>query len=222
MGFTTSAGFQHEYRSLRVANIITKDVVAGQQNVERGASKEIFDTLAVQVDQAFYAQEEWLGLGERLLLTAAVRGQRSTVNGNEHTFYFFPKAAASYRLTSLPSRVDELKFRLAYGAAGNPPLLDSPFTPMTGTVYSGQNGLAVGTRRGNASIKPERTGGQLGYPTLGEGEQFLNVGGFDSRFQRAEDVELAFRLRSRGVRFVFNPDANVLHYASRSSESPAA
>jgi TonB-linked SusC/RagA family outer membrane protein len=156
MSFTTSAGFQHEYRSLRVANIITKDVVAGQENVERGASKEIFDTLSVQVDQAWYAQEEWLGLGERLLLTAALRGQRSTVNGDEHTFYLFPKAAASYRMTSLPSKLDEVKFRLAYGAAGNPPLLDSPFTPLTGTVYSGQNALQVGTRRGNADIKPER------------------------------------------------------------------
>ncbi|HKW48772.1 MAG TPA: SusC/RagA family TonB-linked outer membrane protein [Gemmatimonadaceae bacterium] len=156
MSFTTSAGFQHEYRSLRVANIITKDVVSGQQNVERGASKDIFDTLAVQVDQALYAQEEWLGLNEHLLLTAAVRGQRSTVNGNEHTFYLFPKAAASYRLTALPWHTDEVKFRLAYGAAGNPPLMDSPFTPMTGTVYSGENGLQVGPRRGNSDIKPER------------------------------------------------------------------
>ncbi len=108
MSFTTSAGFQHEYRSLRVANIITKDVVAGQENVERGASKEIFDTLAVQVDQAFYAQEEWLGLNERLLLTGAMRAQRSTVNGRAHTFYLFPKAAVSYRLASLPSRFDEV------------------------------------------------------------------------------------------------------------------
>jgi TonB-linked SusC/RagA family outer membrane protein len=156
MTFTSSAGFQHEYRSLRVANIITKDVVAGQQNVERGASKEVFDTLALQVDQAFYAQEEWLGLNERLLLTGALRGQRSTVNGNEHTFYLFPKAAASYRLTNLPVRMDELKLRVAYGASGNPPLLDSPFTPMTGTVYSGQNGLQVGARHGNSQIKPER------------------------------------------------------------------
>jgi outer membrane receptor protein involved in Fe transport len=49
-----------------------------------------------------------------------------------------------------------VKFRLAFGAAGNPPLMDSPFTPMTGTVYSGQNGLSVGGRRGNPDIKPER------------------------------------------------------------------
>ena len=156
MSFTTSAGFQHEYRSLRVANIITKDVVAGQENTERGASKEISDTLSLQVDQAMYVQEEWLGFNENVLLTAAVRGQRSTVNGNPHTYYLFPKAGASYRFRSLPLQTDELKLRVAYGAAGNPPLLDSPFTPLTGTVYSGQNGLAVGARRGNSDIKPER------------------------------------------------------------------
>jgi TonB-linked SusC/RagA family outer membrane protein len=156
MSFTTSVGFQHEYRSLRVSNIVTKDVIAGQQNVERGASKEVFDTLSKQIDQAFYAQEEWLGLGERLLLTGAVRGQRSTVNGDEEKFYMFPKAAASYRLPGMPRQFDEVKLRIAYGAAGNPPLLDSPFTPMTGSVYSGSNGLQPGPRRGNSAIKPER------------------------------------------------------------------
>jgi GT2 family glycosyltransferase len=49
--------------------------------------------------------------------------------------------------------------------------------------------------------------------------QFLEVGGFDSRFKRAEDVELAFRLREHGARFVFEPKAKVLHYASRTFES---
>jgi hypothetical protein len=56
----------------------------------------------------------------------------------------------------MPALFDEVKLRLAYGTAGNPPLLDSPFTPMGGSVYSGQNGLQVGARRGNANIKPER------------------------------------------------------------------
>src|SRR5437868_7452105 len=97
-----------------------------------------------------------MAMTERQHRTIVTHMQRGMVNGLVHTYYLFPKAAVSYRLTSLPSRFDEVKFRLAYGAAGNPPLLDSPFTPMTGTVYSGQNGLAVGTRRGNAAIKPER------------------------------------------------------------------
>jgi glycosyltransferase involved in cell wall biosynthesis len=47
----------------------------------------------------------------------------------------------------------------------------------------------------------------------------LRAGGFDSRFKRAEDVELAFRLWAMGARFHFEPTADVLHYASRSFKS---
>jgi GT2 family glycosyltransferase len=45
---------------------------------------------------------------------------------------------------------------------------------------------------------------------------FLEAGGFDSRFRRAEDVELGYRLADLGARFIFCPRAEVLHYASRS------
>jgi glycosyltransferase involved in cell wall biosynthesis len=45
---------------------------------------------------------------------------------------------------------------------------------------------------------------------------FVDSGGFDPRFTRAEDVELGYRLRDRGARFVFAPRAKVQHFASRS------
>ena len=43
----------------------------------------------------------------------------------------------------------------------------------------------------------------------------VEAGGFDVSFRRAEDVELAYRLAERGLRFAFDPDAVVLHYAER-------
>jgi GT2 family glycosyltransferase len=45
--------------------------------------------------------------------------------------------------------------------------------------------------------------------------QFVAAGGFDASFQRAEDVEFAYRLRDGGARFVFDPSAEVLHYPTR-------
>jgi GT2 family glycosyltransferase len=48
---------------------------------------------------------------------------------------------------------------------------------------------------------------------------FLASGGFDATFRRAEDVELAFRMRDLGADFVFEPRAEVLHYASRTFEA---
>jgi glycosyltransferase involved in cell wall biosynthesis len=47
----------------------------------------------------------------------------------------------------------------------------------------------------------------------------LELGGFDTTFRRAEDVELAFRLDGTGHRFVFNRNAVGYHYAERSFTS---
>lgn len=43
--------------------------------------------------------------------------------------------------------------------------------------------------------------------------------GFDVTFPRGEDVELAFRLRERGLRFAFLPEATAQHLAQRSYSS---
>jgi GT2 family glycosyltransferase len=45
--------------------------------------------------------------------------------------------------------------------------------------------------------------------------RFLAAGGFDPSFKRAEDVELAYRMRDAGATFAFLPEAVVFHYASR-------
>jgi GT2 family glycosyltransferase len=45
------------------------------------------------------------------------------------------------------------------------------------------------------------------------------AGGFDPRFRRAEDVELAYRLERLGLRFHFEPAAIGYHYAERSFDS---
>jgi GT2 family glycosyltransferase len=48
---------------------------------------------------------------------------------------------------------------------------------------------------------------------------FFAAGGFDERYRRAEDVELAYRLGQRGAFFVFNERAEAYHYAQRSYDA---
>jgi GT2 family glycosyltransferase len=48
---------------------------------------------------------------------------------------------------------------------------------------------------------------------------FLRAGGFDTRFRRAEDVELSYRLDQLGATFVFDEAAAGHHLAERSFES---
>ena len=50
-------------------------------------------------------------------------------------------------------------------------------------------------------------------------EHILAVGGFDSRFRRAEDVELALRLHEQGTEFIFLPEARGWHYVQRSFQA---
>lgn len=57
---------------------------------------------------------------------------------------------------------------------------------------------------GNASIKREL---------------LVAVGGFDEKFRRAEDVELAYRLAERGIGFIFSLEPAAYHYAERSFAS---
>lgn len=153
--FTTSVGTQYEYRSQRVGNIVGQGVLAGQENLNNASARQTYDFRLRQVDLAYYAQEEYLTLGERLLLTGALRAQRSTVNGNQDKFYAFPKAAASYRVPGLPSAVNEAKLRVAYGVAGNPPLITAQFSPVGTSVYGGQNAVIPGLRLGAGNIHPE-------------------------------------------------------------------
>jgi GT2 family glycosyltransferase len=46
-------------------------------------------------------------------------------------------------------------------------------------------------------------------------EDFVAVGGFDTRFARQEDVELGYRLGRHGCRFTFDPAAIVWHDSDR-------
>lgn len=52
-----------------------------------------------------------------------------------------------------------------------------------------------------------------------ERQLLLAAGGFDERFTRAEDVELALRMSHQGCRFEFVPEAIGWHYAARSLQS---
>jgi len=48
---------------------------------------------------------------------------------------------------------------------------------------------------------------------------FLDLGGFDEHFRRAEEVEFAYRLAARGGKFIFTMAAEGVHYAERSFTS---
>lgn len=154
---TTSVGAQYEDRDLGLTRIITRGLVAGQVGPDDGPLPFVIDNRQRVRDFGVFAQEEFLALDNRLLLTAGIRADRSSNNGDPDRFYLFPKAAASYRLPGFLPRVDELKVRVAYGETGNLPLWADKFTEMsTANSIDGFKGLVVQGVTGAPDIRPER------------------------------------------------------------------
>jgi len=155
---TTSLGVQWEDRQLDRSRATGRGLLPGQENPNQGASQSTFEELTHERTGAFYAQEEWLGLNEHLLLTAGVRGEKSSANGDVNKLYYYPKALASYQFPNVLGQDSWLKLRAAYGETGNQPQFGQKFTTLTGgTTIGGVIGTTVGATSGDPNIKPERT-----------------------------------------------------------------
>ncbi len=155
---TTSAGVQWEDRQVSRSRITANGLLPGQQNVNQGSVLQAFEELTHERTVGLYAQEEWLGMHDRLLLSAGARAERSSANGDVNKFYFFPKAAGSYRFPDALGEGSDLKLRLAYGETGNQPLFGQKFTTLQGgQVIGGHVGTVVGAIAGAPDIRPERT-----------------------------------------------------------------
>ena len=154
---TTSTGFQFEDRDLQIHRVVTRDLVAGQGNINSGPSSTIFQNRNRVRDFGVYAQEEVLALDSRLLLTAGLRADRSSANGDPDHYFLYPKAAASYRFPDLTPWLDDLKLRAAYGETGNQPLYGQKFTTLDATQsIAGNGGVVIQGIAGSADIQPER------------------------------------------------------------------
>ena len=164
---TTSFGLRREYRNSDQIWNQAKNVPAGAQNIRLGLNQASTETRFQVKDMAYFVQEEFLTFNERLLLTAAVNSERSSVNGDDQKFYAYPKFSGSFRVPfSLPF-TDEIKIRGAYGRAGNQPPFGWKYTTLPVSPYSGQLGGLTSTIAGNPGIKPETSqeteGGVAGY-----------------------------------------------------------
>ncbi len=153
---TLSAGVQYEDRQLDATRILARTLLSGQENPDQATSVTPFQEDRLVRDLGFYGQEELLLMNRRLLLTAGLRADRSSNNGRTRKFFFYPKAAVSYRLVQPLGGVDEIKLRGAFGQTGNQPLFGAKYSPDTTATIGGLFGQVPGNRAGDALIQPER------------------------------------------------------------------
>ncbi len=174
---TLSAGVQYEDRDLNATRILARTLLSGQENPDQATSVTPFQDDRLVRDLGIYGQEELLLLDRRLLLTGGLRADRTSNNGRTGKFFFYPKAAVSYRFIRPFGGLDEIKFRGAFGQTGNQPLFGSKFSPDTTGTIGGIFGVVPGNRAGDATIQPERQSEfEAGFDAqLGNGRAELNV-----------------------------------------------
>ena len=167
---TTSAGLQYEERNQNRYNIRAQNLVPTIDLVDQG-TPTLFHTKQLVRDQAFFVNEELLAFNERLSLTGRVRGERSSVNGDPHKFYYWPAASAAYRFTGALPYTDELKLRANWGTSGNQAnYANNSVVIQSLGIIDSRPALGAPTSIGNRSIKPERmTEQEYGFDAL-----FLN------------------------------------------------
>ncbi|MFQ5648928.1 MAG: SusC/RagA family TonB-linked outer membrane protein [bacterium] len=160
--FRTTGGVQFENRN--VNNLLTNSngLVATQSNADQATQIDVFQDRTKGRERGFFLQEE-LDLNERIFLTAAVRGDASSSNGDHDKYYLFPKFSSSLRLSQyglwdgLRGFFPEFKFRAAYGETGNLPQAGAKFTNLVPENIGGISGLRPAAKRGDPDLKPERT-----------------------------------------------------------------
>ena len=118
----------------------------------------------------FYGQEE-LSLSDRLFATGAVRVDNNSAFGSKANWATYPKLSLSWVASEepkvkdrLPSFIDDLRFRAAYGGSGQQPGVNTALRTLS--PVAGPNGATVLTPNtvGNPNLKPERVlGTELGF-----------------------------------------------------------
>ncbi|MBA3657682.1 MAG: TonB-dependent receptor, partial [Gemmatimonadaceae bacterium] len=156
-----------------IVNNIGRGIFPGLTNFSAAVQTFTNEGQNLVKDFSLFAQEEFLTLSERLLVTAGVNSERSSNNGDQQKFYAYPKFSASYRIPEMIPRINEFKLRLAYGRAGNQPTAGR-FTFLTTLFNEGRTGLRASTVKGAKGIKPE---------TASEIEGGFDMTGFDGRLR---------------------------------------
>ncbi len=177
--FTTSLGGIRLSNSGVQSYIEGRGLKPGDVNNPNTADTRITDTYLIQApggravsDVGFVAQEE-VNWHDRIIGTAGIRFDKSSLNGDPQKYYSFPKASlavniGNFDLWANKNAVSALKVRAAYGQTGRSAGFGNTFSSLSNLTIDGKSGVAVPTGLGNAAAEPEiaseiETGVDVGF-----------------------------------------------------------
>jgi TonB-linked SusC/RagA family outer membrane protein len=120
----------------------------------------------------FYGQQEF-AYSDRLFLTGAVRVDNNSSFGSQVHWVTYPKISVSYVASEepsiqqhLPSWLNSLRLRAAYGGSGQQPSLNTALQTLAPVAGPLGKSTLTPSQIGNPNLKPERVlGTELGFET---------------------------------------------------------
>jgi len=171
IGLTTTAGFDYETQAIRVVRTRARGLLPGVEVTNSGTFLDQSDVINNFKDDAFFADEQFVALNQRLTLLGGIRADRSSANGDRNKRNVYPHFSGSYRFTDLGDAINEVKIRGGFGKTGNRPRYgDRDVVLNTGNNLGGTPTLVQAGVRGNADITPETSNEY----EAGSDVQFLN------------------------------------------------
>jgi TonB-dependent starch-binding outer membrane protein SusC len=154
---TSQIGTQYEVRDLDQTRTVGENLLGGLAIPVAGTLRDIDNNRQAVYDFGVFVQTEAL-MWDKLYLTAGMRADRSSNDGNIGKMFIFPKFSGSYRIPQprFIGAIDEVKLRVAYGETGNQPQYGQKFTNLGSGSIGGLGGFTLGGTRGFADIRPER------------------------------------------------------------------
>jgi outer membrane receptor protein involved in Fe transport len=159
MTFRTQVGMTAE--NIDQNNVVSTatQLIGTQTNVNQAGSIQVAQNRLIQKDRGFFAQEEF-NFKDIAIITAGLRGDKSSRNGDPNKYYYYPRASGAFNLHNLPSwkwtEVNQLKLRIAYGEAGNFAPFTAIYTPLVPVIFNGSTGSLIGLTQGDPNLGPEK------------------------------------------------------------------
>ena len=159
LSFRTQVGLTEGIVNINnVVNTATQ-LIGTQTNVNQAGSIKADQARTLQKDHGFFVQEEF-NYNDIAVITAGLRGDKSSRNGNANKLYYYPKVSGAFNIHELPSwhsdKISQLKIRAAYGESGNFAPFGAIYTPLVPVVFNGSTGSLIGLTQGNESLSPEK------------------------------------------------------------------
>ena len=179
---TTQGGIQYETADFDRNNSLANNLVGGQFDVQSGTVISVQQYRERARGLGFFAQEEFLTLNDRLLLTVGGRADKSSNNSHAEKVYYYPKGSISYRVP-ISGLFSELKVRAAAGESGNLPSYGQKFTELRPANVSGLAISSIATIVADTGLRPERqTEYETGVDaTLWDGRANLELTGYQKK-----------------------------------------